>query len=93
MKLVYARRAVRRLTEIADYFRERNPGAADKIEHAIRDTTGLLRRRPFVGRSVRPGVRVFAVPRLPYLIYCQVDERREIVTIITLRHAAQDRLA
>ena len=93
MKLVYARRAVRRLTEIADYVRERNPGAAAKIEHTIRDTTGLLRRHPFVGRSVRPGVRVFAVPRLPYLIYYQVDERREIVTIITLRHAAQDRLA
>ncbi|WP_280139145.1 hypothetical protein [Methylobacterium sp. GXS13] len=30
---------------------------------------------------------------MPYLIYYQVDERREIVTIITLRHAAQDRLA
>ncbi|MCJ2143348.1 type II toxin-antitoxin system RelE/ParE family toxin [Methylobacterium sp. E-066] len=46
-----------------------------------------------MGRSVRPGVRVFAGPRLPYLIYYQVDERREIVTIITLQHAAQDRLA
>ncbi|MCJ2126884.1 type II toxin-antitoxin system RelE/ParE family toxin [Methylobacterium sp. J-077] len=93
MKLVYARRAVRRLTEIADYVRERNPGAADKVEGSIRETTELLRRHPYVGRRARPWVRVFAVPRLPYLIYYQVDERREIVTIITLRHAAQDRLA
>ncbi|TXN75836.1 type II toxin-antitoxin system RelE/ParE family toxin [Methylobacterium sp. WL18] len=93
MKLVYARRAVQRLTEIADYVRERNPGTADKIEGAIRETAELLRRHPYVGRGVRPGVRVFAVPRLPYLIYYQVDERREIVTIITLRDAAQDRSA
>ncbi|MGU3286403.1 type II toxin-antitoxin system RelE/ParE family toxin [Methylobacterium mesophilicum] len=69
MKLVYARRAVQRLTEIADYVRERNPGAADKVEGAIRETAELLRRHPYVDRSVRPGVRVFAVPRLPYLIY------------------------
>jgi len=93
VKLVYARRAVQRLTEIADYVRERNPGAADKVEGAIRETAELLGRPPYVGRSVRPGVRVFAVPRLPYLIYYQLDERRENVTIITLRHAAQDRLA
>ena len=93
MKLVYARRAVQRLTEIADYVRERNPGAADKVEGAIRETAELLRRHPYVCCGVRPGVRVFAVPRLPYLIYYQVDERREIVTIITLRDAAQDRSA
>ncbi|MCJ2058952.1 type II toxin-antitoxin system RelE/ParE family toxin [Methylobacterium sp. J-048] len=93
MKLVYARRAVRRLADIADYVRERNPGAADEVERAIRETAELLRRHPFVGRSVRPEVRIFAVPRMPYLIYYQVDERREVVTIVTLRHAAQDRLA
>jgi toxin ParE1/3/4 len=41
---------------------------------------------------VRPGVRAFAVPRLPYLIYYQVDDAADVVTIVTVRHTARRRL-
>lgn len=98
MKLVLSRRAVRRLTEIADYLAERNPAAAQDAQTTIRASLDLLTRFPHVGHLVghegtTPNTRVLAVPRRPYLIYYQVDELAECITVITIRHAAQRRLS
>jgi toxin ParE1/3/4 len=40
---------------------------------------------------VRPKLRRFVVPKLPYLIYYTVDETIDAVIIVTIRHAAQRR--
>lgn len=98
MKLVLSRRAVKRLTEIADYLAERNPAAAQDAQTTIRASLDLLTRFPHVGRLVghedkTPNTRVLAVPRRPYLIYYQVDDSAGRVTIIAIRHAAQRRLS
>ncbi|MCJ2071992.1 type II toxin-antitoxin system RelE/ParE family toxin [Methylobacterium sp. J-030] len=92
MKLVYARRAVRRLAEIADFIRARNPAAAGNVERVIRDTIARLECYPSAGRSVQPGVGVLAVPKLPYSMYDNITEAEQIVTVITIRHTAQKRL-
>ncbi len=86
---------MKRLTEIADYLAERNPAAAQDAQTTIRASLDLLTRFPHVGRLVghedNPNTRVLAVPRRPYLIYYQVDDSAECVTVITIRHAAQRR--
>ena len=92
MRLVLSRRATRRLAEIADHIQAKDPAAAGYVKQAIRDALDLLSAYPNVGRSVQPNVRLFVVPRLPYLIYYQVDDASKIVTIVTIRHAARRRL-
>ncbi len=97
MKLVLSRRAVRRLTEIADYLADTNPAAAVDAQTTIRASLDLLTRYPYAGRVIgderAATTRVLAVPRRPYLIYYQVNERAERVTVITIRHSAQRRLS
>ncbi|WP_267423120.1 type II toxin-antitoxin system RelE/ParE family toxin [Methylobacterium sp. GC_Met_2] len=98
MTVRLSRRAVHRLTEIADYLHARNPRAALEARTAIQDCFDLLERYPHLGRPLRSddqtiALRVMAVPRWPYLIYYQVEATVEVVTIVTIRHAAQRRLS
>ncbi|ACB79858.1 MULTISPECIES: type II toxin-antitoxin system RelE/ParE family toxin [Methylorubrum] len=91
MKLEISRRAARRLHEIADYIHRENPSAALHVQRTIRAAFALLATYPDAGRVVRPKLRRFVVPRLPYLIYYTVDETIDAVIIVTIRHAAQRR--
>ena len=91
MKLEVSRRATRRLREIANHIHRENPSAALHVQKTIRDAFALLTVYPDAGRVVRPKVRRFVVPRLPYLIYYTVDETAGAVIIVTIRHAAQAR--
>ncbi|WP_298967529.1 type II toxin-antitoxin system RelE/ParE family toxin [uncultured Methylobacterium sp.] len=91
MNLVVSDRAIRRLREISTYIQAHHPGAADDVRQAIRSAFTLIAHYPDVGRRVRPRIRRFVVPRLPYLVYYTVDEGAGTVTIITVRHAAQSR--
>ena len=88
MKLVLSRQATRRLHEIADYIHERNPSAARRVQRGIRDALALLLTYPEAGRAIEPGVRRFAVPRLPYLIYDRFDEVAGTLQIVPIHHAA-----
>lgn len=89
MKLVVSPLAVRRLIAIADHIAADRPAAALGVEAAIRAAFALLTSHPYAGRSVRPDLRRFRVPRLPYVIFYRADERRDEVTIATIRHTAQ----
>ena len=53
----------------------------------------LITQHPKAGRIVEKGLRRFAHPRFPYLIFYRVDAAADMVSVITVRHAArQDRL-
>ncbi|MFF8800427.1 MULTISPECIES: type II toxin-antitoxin system RelE/ParE family toxin [unclassified Methylobacterium] len=89
MRLEVSQRATRRLREIADYIHRENPPAASHVQRAIRDAFSLLATYPDAGRLVRPNLRRFVVPRLPYLIYYTVSQAADAVIIVTIRHGAQ----
>ena len=92
MRLQVSRRAVGQLHRIADDIHRHDPAAALHVQRTIRDAFRLLADFPDAGRIVRPSVRRFVVPRLPYLIYDTVDATEDAVVIVTVRHAARRRL-
>lgn len=83
MKLHYTPRALADVIAIADYIREHNPTAAERVGQAIESSIGRLIKNPRLGID-RPdlAVRKLGVPRYPYSVYYRVAEDRiEIVHI------------
>ena len=89
MRLRLTPRATHDLEDIAAFTRARNPAAAQTVKAALQGALQLLAAHPLAGRVLVKRRRRFSVPRLPYLIYYRVDDRAEIVTILTIRHAAR----
>lgn len=89
MKLVLTPPAVRDLEGIADYIHARNPMAARQVKEALQSAMQLIASHPYVGRAQTRGLRRFAVPRLPYLIFYRVKELADVVEVIRLRHGAR----
>ena len=83
MKLHYTPRALADVIAIADYIREHNPIAAERVGQAIESSIGRLIKNPRLGID-RPdlAVRKLGVPHYPYAVYYRVAEDRiEIVHI------------
>ncbi|HXO68253.1 MAG TPA: type II toxin-antitoxin system RelE/ParE family toxin [Bradyrhizobium sp.] len=92
MKLRLTRRAVRNLTDIADYLRERNPEAALRVGAAIDKSLQNLVLFPHAGRKQEvDGVRKVVTRRYPYLVYYRTDEVDGEIVIIAIRHSARTR--
>lgn len=89
MKLQLSIRARDDLNEIGRFIRARNPAAALAVRAAIRETLDLLTRHPRAGRELRPALFRLVVPRLPYLIFYQVDDMAGLVRVVTIRHASR----
>ncbi|WP_020178028.1 type II toxin-antitoxin system RelE/ParE family toxin [Methylopila sp. M107] len=87
MRLRLTPRAVRELAEIGDYVAERNPVGAARVEAEIRAAFNLIAEHPLVGRSLERGVRRFALPNYPYLIFYRVSG--ESAEVLSIRHAAR----
>jgi toxin ParE1/3/4 len=89
VRVRYSPRAVKDLTEIADYLVGRSPQGARAVEAAIRTTVALIADFPGCGRHVaqRPTVRVIPVTRYPYLIFYTVAD--DAVVVLHIRHAAR----
>jgi toxin ParE1/3/4 len=77
---------------IAEYIRERNPGAARRVRAAILHSVQTLLLFPGIGRRQgTEGVRKLVTCKYPYLIYYSVDEAAGEVVILAIQHAAPRR--
>ena len=88
MKLRVTRAAESDLRAISLYIRTENPSAALRVEQAIRDAFAVLRTYPYAGRFQEDDTRRIATKRYPYLIYYEIDEAAETLSILSIRHAA-----
>lgn len=89
MRLRLSARATDDLESIAAYLESRDPQAARHVEQQITAALRRLLDHPRAGRLVGRGLRRFAVPRLPYLIYYRVDDSADALGVATIRHAAR----
>ena len=90
MKVLYTAAALFELKEIGRYIAERNPQAALKVERAIRRAVRTLATMPKRGRKQRSrDIWKIGVGQYPYSIYYQIGVTSQVVTIVTIRHAAR----
>lgn len=87
-KVLWTRRALRRLDEIFVYITAENPRAAHRVIQTLKVRTDTLRDSPAMGRIGRvPNTRELIISDLPYIIIYQiVGVHIEILTIV---HTAQ----
>ena len=92
MKLRFTLQATQDLIDIAEYIREENPSAAERVRGAILKSLQLLTSFPNLGRrqSVQ-GVRKMVTRRYGYLVYYLVDADAAEVMILAIRHPARGR--
>jgi len=92
MKLRFTPRAVGNIASIADYIRERNPVASQRVRAAIYESLQDLILFPHVGRLQQTeGVRKFVTRKYAYLVYYTVDDAAEEIIILSIKHPAQRR--
>jgi plasmid stabilization system protein ParE len=92
MKLRFTPRAVADLIEIADYIRQHNPGAAERVRAAIYESLQNLILFPRVGRrQTTEAVRKLVTRKYSYLVYYSVDEVADEIIVLSLKHPARRR--
>lgn len=84
MKVLWARAALRHVSEAREYIAIDNPAAAEQQIEKIELSVNRLRAFPMMGRSgQRAGTREFPVPGTPYtLVYRVTDESVQIVAVL-----------
>ena len=90
MKLVYSRRALADLAEIAAYYTaSASPAIADSIGRRLEDVIDRILRVPEAAPklSQRSHVRVVAVIRYPFRIFYRV--RKDTIDILHVRHTSR----
>ena len=92
MKLRLTPRATANIVEIAEYIRQRNPSAAQRVRSSIYDGLQSLMLFPLVGRRQKQhGVRKLVTPRYAYLVYYLFDETEQEIIVLSVKHSAQKR--
>ena len=92
MKLRFARRAAENIASIADYIRERNPAASERVRTSIYESLQDLILFPHVGRlQETEGVRKLVTRKYAYLIYYTVDAVADEIIVLSVKHPAQRR--
>jgi toxin ParE1/3/4 len=90
MKIVYSRRALADLEQIADYYSSHaSPSVADWIRRRFLDVIERVRRSPEIASRVtqRSDVRVIPVIRYPFPIFYRV--RSNTIDILHIRHTSR----
>jgi plasmid stabilization system protein ParE len=90
MKLVYSRRALADIDEIATYYSaSASPAIAQSIERRLGDVIDRICRVPEAAPRVsqRSRIRVVAVVRYPFRIFYRV--RDDTVDILHIRHTSR----
>ncbi len=88
MKVKFTKPALAELDAIFAYIHQRNPIAAGQVVARVREITSQLGRFPDMGHpKYKPGVRMIAVRRYPYLIFYTVAN--DEVLILSVRHGAR----
>ena len=92
MKLRFTSRALADLIEIAEYIRQYNPAAAERVRADIYASLQNLILFPRVGRRQKAeGVRKFVTRKYNYLVYYTADEAADELVVLSLKHPARRR--
>jgi plasmid stabilization system protein ParE len=92
MKVRLTPRAARDLADIADYIRERNPAAAQRVRAAIMKSLTTLASFPHIGRRQDvEHVRKLVVRGYGCLIYYRANVTSQEIAILTIRHPSRRR--
>ena len=92
MKLRFTQRALKNLSDIADYLSARDPAAAKRVRVTIYGTLRLLIAFPQLGRKQSvESVRKIVTRRYSYIVYYLVDDQADAVVILSVKHRAQAR--
>jgi plasmid stabilization system protein ParE len=92
MKLRFTPRALRDLTDIAEFLRAESPAGATSVRSAIFESLQLLKDVPRIGRAQSvDGVRKLVTRRYGYLVYYVIDEANDGLAVLTIQHPARER--
>jgi len=92
MKLRFTPRATANIIEIADYIRDRNPAAAERVRAALYTSLQNLLLFPHMGRRQKTeGVRKLVTRQYGYIVYYTIDEAAEEIVILNVKHPARRR--
>ncbi len=91
-KVIWSDPAVANLEDICSHIAQDDPEAALRVATGIVAHTDLLATFPFIGptypRGSRGSLRLIAFRS--YRVLYEVDERRESVEVVHIRHGARD---
>lgn len=94
MKVVYSRRALADLIDIANYYAANaSPGIAEAVERRFLDVIERIRHAPLSAPRVaqRSQVRTVAIVRYPFRIFYRL--RGDTIDILHIRHTSRRPLA
>jgi plasmid stabilization system protein ParE len=93
VKLSFRTAASAEIAHIRDWIARDSPANADAVVSRILDAIEqTLPSYPSIGRSGRVrGTREWPVTGLPYVIVYEVDLARDLITILSVEHAARRR--
>lgn len=90
MKVVFAERARRDISDIYDSIAKHNPAAAQRVEDAIRADCERLGQFPYASATTdEPNVRRLPLSRYRYTIFCRINEELGVVKIARVIHGAR----
>lgn len=88
MQIVWLKKALVNLNEIAEYIAHDNSAAAVKVVEIIESQIGLLATQPAIGRPGRVlGTRELLITNLPYLIPYRI--KNNTVEILRVFHTSR----
>jgi toxin ParE1/3/4 len=91
VKVRYRPTALAQLDAIFTYIEAHNPRAAKRVVRTIRQSIDRLGDFPYSApRSELPGIRELAIMRYPYIVFYSVDEARQEVNVLRVRHTSRD---
>jgi len=92
-KIAYKEEAITDLEEIRDYLDQNAPDQSDKI---ITELVSSIRSLEYLPKRNRerfprktPGLSVYTLPVLSYLIHYRVNDDEKLVRILTVRHTSR----
>jgi toxin ParE1/3/4 len=91
-KVIWSDAAALELEDICSYIAQDDPEAALRVARGIVAHTDLLATFPFIGPNYPRGARgaLRLIVFRSYRILYEVDERRESVKVVHIRHGARD---
>ena len=90
MKVRWSANAVHELDEILSFIAERNPSAAHAVADLIWERTRLLGEFPLAGHKTDLAtVRALSVVHYPFVIFHRVDDAKDEIVILSVRHTAR----
>ena len=90
MEIKWLRKALRNLTQEADYIAETDPGAAVRVVKSITSAIDLLADNPALGHPGRiPGTRELIVPNTRYIVPYRVNAKLKRVEILRVFHSSR----